>query len=45
LLLQSRFFALERSDLLLDSAIFCLLEIEMPFPKVSFILHLFLDAH
>jgi len=44
LLLECGFLALERGDLLLDSAILCFLEIEMPLPKVSFILHFFLDA-
>lgn len=33
LLLQCGFLSLEGRDLLLDSAILCLLEIEMPFPE------------
>lgn len=37
--------AFQGGDLLLDSAIFCLLEIEMALPKISFILHFFFDAY
>jgi len=44
LLLQSCFLALEGGDLLLDSAVLCLLEVKMSFPKVTCILHFFLDA-
>jgi hypothetical protein len=32
LLLQGGLFSFKRSDLLLDSAILCLLEVEMPLP-------------
>jgi hypothetical protein len=45
LLLKCSLLALQGSDLLLYSAVFGLLEIKMPLPKVSFILHFFLDTH
>lgn len=35
LLLESSLLALERRNLLLDSAIFCLLEIEVPLPTIN----------
>ena len=44
LLLKSRLLSFEGSYLLLDSAVFCLLEVKVSFPKVSCILHFFLDA-
>ena len=43
--MEGCFLAFQRSDLLLDSAIFRLLEIEMSFPKISFILHFLLYAY
>lgn len=45
LLLEGSLFALQGSDLLLYSAVFCFLEIKMPLPKISFILHFFLDPY
>lgn len=44
LLLKCCFLSLEGGDLLLDATVLCLLEVKVPFPKVSCILHFLLDA-